>query len=90
MEKTDLILALTMLLARLVLAVAFVGFFGFIVLKVLGMERDFLPGVRDVAMYLLGALTTSVVMVVGFFFNSSQSSAFKDFMVMRKSDGNPG
>lgn len=65
------------LVARTLLAVMFVGFYGFIVLQVLGREQEFLPGVKDVAMFLLGALTTSVVTVVGFFFNSSQGSADK-------------
>ena len=65
------------LTARTILAVMFVGFYGYIVIHVLGMEREFLPGVKDVAMFLLGALTTSVVTVVGFFFNSSQGSADK-------------
>lgn len=65
------------LFARTLLATMFVGFYGFIVLQVLGREHEFLPGVKDVAMFLLGALTTSVVTVVGFFFNSSQGSADK-------------
>ena len=65
------------LVARTLLAVMFVAFYGFIVLQVLGRDQEFLPGVKDVAMFLLGALTTSVVTVVGFFFNSSQGSAEK-------------
>lgn len=65
------------LIARTTLAVMFVGFYGFIVLQVLGRETEFMPGVKDVAMFLLGALTTSVVTVVGFFFNSSQGSSEK-------------
>lgn len=81
-------MALYTLLARTVLAIAFVVFYGFIVLKVLGMERDFQAGVKDVAMFLLGALTTSVVTVVGFFFNSSQGSAEKT-EVLRKMAGEP-
>ena len=78
------------LIARTLLAVMFVGFYGFIVLQVLGRDQEFLPGVKDVAMFLLGALTTSVVTVVGFFFNSSQGSAEKSVALSRaaeKSDG---
>jgi hypothetical protein len=71
------------LLARTALAVMFVGFYGFIVLKVLGRTEEFLPGVKDVAMFLLGALTTSVVTVVGFFFNSSQGSSDKQQVLTR-------
>ena len=69
--------ALYTLIARTILATLFVAFYGFVVLKVLGMEHEFQPGVKDVTMFLLGALTTSVVTVVGFFFTSSQSSAEK-------------
>ena len=74
------------LVARTMLAVMFVGFYGFIVLQVLGRDTEFLPGVKDVAMFLLGALTTSVVTVVGFFFNSSQGSAEKTAELVRRSD----
>jgi hypothetical protein len=81
-------MALYTLLARTTLAILFVFFYGFIVLKVLGMEHDFQAGVKDVAMFLLGALTTSVVTVVGFFFNSSQGSAEKT-EVLRKMAGDP-
>ena len=71
------------LIARTILATMFVGFYGFIVLQVLGRDTEFLPGVKDVAMFLLGALTTSVVTVVGFFFNSSQGSAEKTAVLQR-------
>lgn len=71
------------LVARTLLATMFVGFYGFIVLQVLGREHEFLPGVKDVAMFLLGALTTSVVTVVGFFFNSSQGSSEKSATIAR-------
>ena len=71
------------LIARTALATMFVAFYGFIVLKVIGREAEFLPGVKDVAMFLLGALTTSVVTVVGFFFNSSQGSAEKQVTLTR-------
>ena len=71
------------LVARTMLATMFVGFYGFIVLQVLGREHEFLPGVKDVAMFLLGALTTSVVTVVGFFFNSSQGSSEKSAALVR-------
>ncbi|HOW94312.1 MAG TPA: hypothetical protein PLF91_07460 [Mycolicibacterium fallax] len=74
------------LIARTLLAVMFVGFYGFIVLQVLGRDTEFLPGVKDVAMFLLGALTTSVVTVVGFFFNSSQGSAEKTVQLARAAE----
>lgn len=77
------------LVARTLLATMFVCFYGFIVLQVLGREHEFLPGVKDVAMFLLGALTTSVVTVVGFFFNSSQGSAEKQQEILRRQEGQP-
>lgn len=78
------------LVARTILAVLFVLFYGFIVLKVLGMEHDFQAGVKDVAMFLLGALTTSVVTVVGFFFNSSQGSENKTDILRTQVGGGNG
>ncbi len=77
------------LVARTLLAIMFVGFYGLVVVQVLGMEREFLPGVKDVAMFLLGALTTSVVTVVGFFFNSSQGSADKAAVLTRVVEHQP-
>jgi Co/Zn/Cd efflux system component len=71
-----------LLLGRLVLAVFFVCFYGFIVLKVIDRAIAWPDGVKDVVMFLLGALTTSVITVVGFFFNSSQSSAVKDSVLL--------
>lgn len=73
-----------LLIARLVLACLFVVFYGFIVLKVLDRTDGFPDGVKEVAIFLLGALTTSVVTVVGFFFTSSQSSAVKDKILLNK------
>lgn len=72
-----------LLLVRFLLAVVFIGFYGFIVLSVLNRETDFLSGVKDVVMFLLGALTTSVITVVGFFYTTSQSSAAKDAMLVQ-------
>lgn len=71
-----------LLIGRLVLATFFVCFYGFIVLKVIDRALAWPDGVKDVVMFLLGALTTSVITVVGFFFNSSQSSAVKDQMLL--------
>ena len=65
------------LVARTVLAVLFVAFYGLVTLRVLERATAFPDGVKEVAMFLLGALTTSVVTVVAFFFNSSQGSAEK-------------
>jgi hypothetical protein len=85
-----LTMGLYTLIARTILAILFVFFYGFVVLRVLGMEHDFQAGVKDVAMFLLGALTTSVVTVVGFFFNSSQGSAEKTEILRSQSGGENG
>lgn len=69
--------ALYTLLVRAVLSVIFVSFYGFIVLKVLAMDKAFVDGVKEVLLFLLGALTTSVVAIIGYWFNSSQGSADK-------------
>ena len=71
------------LVARTILAVLFVGFYGYVVTQVLGRTQEFAPGVKDVALFLLGALTTSVVTVVGFFFTSSQGSSDKQQILTR-------
>lgn len=65
------------LAARTVLAVLFVAFYGVVTIRVLERVTEFPNGVKEVAMFLLGALTTSVVTIIAFFFNSSQGSADK-------------
>jgi len=72
-----------LLMSRLVLAILFVGFYGYIVINVINRGLAWPDGVKDVVMFLLGALTSCVVTVVGFFFNSSQSSAAKDAMLLQ-------
>lgn len=75
------------LIARTLLAILFVAFYGFVTMKVLDRAEAFPDGVKDVAMFLLGALTTSVVTVVAFFFNSSQGSADKQAVLTRVAIG---
>lgn len=72
-----------LLVSRLVLAVFFVGFYGFIVLKVISLTQALPEGIGDILIFLLGALTTAVVSVVAFFFNSSQSSEAKNELLLR-------
>lgn len=71
-----------LLIGRLILAAFFVSFYGYIVIHVIDRSTSWPDGVKDVVMFLLGALTTSVITVVGFFFNSSQSSAVKDTILL--------
>lgn len=71
------------LIVRAILSVIFVGFYGFIVLKVLAMEKEFMEGVKEVLLFLLGSLTTAVVAIIGYWFNSSQGSADKTVALAR-------
>lgn len=75
------------LYARTILAVLFVAFYGIVTMRVLERVTEFPDGVKEVAMFLLGALTTSVVSVVGFFFNSSQGSSDKSATLTRIAEG---
>lgn len=77
------------LIVRAVLSVIFVGFYGFIVLKVLAMEKEFMEGVKEVLLFLLGSLTTAVVAIIGYWFNSSQGSADKTVALARAAEHQP-
>lgn len=72
------------LAARTVLAVLFVAFYGVVTIRVLERVTEFPNGVKEVAMFLLGALTTSVVTIIAFFFNSSQGSADKTAALVQR------
>lgn len=74
--------ATTTLLTRALLTLVAITGYGFIVLKVLE-SPEFSPSVEKIAIFLLGALTTSVVTMVNFWFQSSQSSADKNSLVER-------
>lgn len=63
------------LIVRALVSMVFVIFYGVIVMQVLERQTEYAAGVKDVLLFLLGALTTSLVNVVGFWFNSSQGSA---------------
>ena len=78
------------LAARTMLAVLFVAFYGIVTMRVLERVTDFPDGVKEVAMFLLGALTTSVVTIIAFFFNSSQGSADKQAVLTRIAEKDRG
>jgi hypothetical protein len=63
------------MIVRGIVTLVFVIFYGVIVMQVLDRQTEYAAGVKDVLLFLLGALTTSLVNVVGFWFNSSQGSA---------------
>lgn len=64
------------LIARAVLSLVFIAGYGWIVVVAL-KAGDFSPAVKEVLIFLFGALTTSVVTVVNFWFSSTQGSADK-------------
>jgi len=64
------------LIARALLSVLFIAGYGWIVIVAL-QAGDFSPAVKEVLIFLFGALTTSVVTIVNFWFSSTQGSADK-------------
>jgi uncharacterized membrane protein required for colicin V production len=65
------------LAARVVLSLAFVVGYGLIVLEFLRSDREVSEPVERILIFLFGALTTSVLTIVNFWFSSSQGSADK-------------
>jgi nitrate reductase NapE component len=65
------------LFSRGVLSLAFIVGYGFIVMEFLRIDREVSEPVERILIFLFGALTTSVVTIVNFWFSSSQGSADK-------------
>lgn len=76
------------LLSRSILSVMFVGGYGWIVVSVL-QAGALSPDVKEVLIFLFGALTTSVVTIVGFWFGSTQGSSDKTAVMASKMDPTP-
>lgn len=70
------------LIARAMLSVLFIAGYGWIVVAAL-QAGDFSPAVKEVLIFLFGALTTSVVTVVNYWFSTSQGSADKTLAITR-------
>ena len=70
------------LIARVMLSVLFIAGYGWIVVAAL-QAGDFSPAVKEVLIFLFGALTTSVVTVVNYWFSTSQGSADKTLAITR-------
>ena len=68
------------LIARALLSVLFIGGYGWIVVAVL-QAGSFSADVKEVLIFLFGALTTSVVTIVGFWFGSTQGSSDKSALM---------
>jgi uncharacterized membrane protein required for colicin V production len=65
------------LVARAVLSVVAITGYGLIVAQVISAELKITPELERLLIFLLGALTTSVVTIVNFWFSSTQGSADK-------------
>jgi hypothetical protein len=74
------------LIARALLSVLFITGYGWIVVAALD-AGDFSPSVKEVLIFLFGALTTSVVTIVNYWFSSTQGSADKTVAITRMTDG---
>ena len=70
------------LIARAILSCLFIAGYGWIVVAAL-KAGDFSPAVKEVLIFLFGALTTSVVTIVNYWFSSSQGSADKTIALAR-------
>jgi hypothetical protein len=73
------------LIARALLSVLFITGYGWIVVAALD-AGDFSPSVKEVLIFLFGALTTSVVTIVNYWFSSTQGSADKTVAITRMTE----
>lgn len=65
------------LIVRAVLSMALIVGYGFIVMEFISRDAAVSESTERILIFLFGALTTSVVSVVNFWFSSSQGSADK-------------
>ena len=73
------------LIARAVLSVVFLVGYGWVVVAAL-KAGDFSNSVKEVLIFLFGALTTSVVTIINWWFASSQGSAEKTVALARAAE----
>ena len=71
------------LIVRAALSVIFVVLYGWLIITVLGRNDEFVDGVKEVLLVLVGALTQSVLRVLSFWFDSSQGSVEKSAALAR-------
>lgn len=74
------------LIARAALSLLFVAGYGYIVVATL-TAGDFSPAVKEVLIFLFGALTTSVVTIIQWWFGSAQGSAEKNVILSKTMRG---
>ena len=72
------------LIARALLSMVAIAGYGFIVAKVISSELTITPELERLLIFLLGALTTSVVTIVNYWFSSTQGSADKTVALVRR------
>jgi hypothetical protein len=72
------------LIARAVLSVVAITGYGLIVAQVISAELTITPELERLLIFLLGALTTSVVTIVNYWFSSTQGSADKTVAITQR------
>lgn len=74
------------LFARAILSILFVAGYAWIVIAVLQAE-EFSTSTKEILLFLFGALTTSVITIVNYWFSSTQGSSDKTAALTRGRDG---
>ena len=72
------------LIARALLSVVAITGYGLIVAQVISSNLNITPELERLLIFLLGALTTSVVTIVNFWFSSTQGSADKSAVIAER------
>jgi hypothetical protein len=75
------------LLVRALLSVLFLAGYGVVLVAVLRTGAEFSPSAEKLATFVLGALTTSIVSIVAYWFGSTQGSADKTTLMARDAPG---
>lgn len=75
------------LVVRAVISVVLIAGYGVVLWLVLQPGADFTPSAEKLATFVLGALTTALVSIVGFWFGSTQGSADKTVAITRQGGG---
>lgn len=75
------------LVARAVLSVVAIAGYGLIVAQVLRVDLNITPELERLLIFLLGALTTSVVTIVNYWFSSTQGSSDKTTLLGKNNAG---
>lgn len=75
------------LIARAILSLAAISGYGWIVSTVITSNLTITPELERLLIFLLGALTTSVITVINFWFSSTQGSADKTAVLTNRDGG---